>query len=92
VVLFFISWKLTLAVLATMPPFFLATLIHTKLAKTYEKITQQYQADATCIADEIISGIIPVKSFCSEIKELARFDKTLEKFIKLSYRRGVNNA
>jgi ABC-type bacteriocin/lantibiotic exporter with double-glycine peptidase domain len=38
IVLFILSWKLTFAVLVTMPFFTFATMIYTRLAKKFEKI------------------------------------------------------
>lgn len=75
VVLFMLSWKLTLAILSTMPVFSIITMLYSRLAKKFEKIGQDYQARLTTLADEIVSGVITVKSFCAEEKEIKKFSK-----------------
>ncbi|CAD8175805.1 unnamed protein product [Paramecium pentaurelia] len=92
IILFALSWKVTLAILAPMPLYTVLTTIHTRLAKKFEKLGQEYQAKLTTLADEIVSGVVTVKSFCTEQFEIKKFHKQLDLNIKLAQKRGVNNG
>ncbi|CAD8093392.1 unnamed protein product [Paramecium sonneborni] len=92
IVLFALSWKVTLAILAPMPLYTVITTIHTRLGKRFEKLGQEYQAKLTALADEIVSGVVTVKSFCTEQFEIKKFHKQLDLNIKLAQKRGINNG
>ncbi|CAK88846.1 unnamed protein product (macronuclear) [Paramecium tetraurelia] len=92
IILFALSWKVTLAILAPMPIFIVLGTIHTKMAKKFEKLGQEYQAKLTTLADEIVSGVVTVKSFCTEQFEIKKFHKQLDLNIKLAQKRGVNTG
>ncbi|CAD8082149.1 unnamed protein product [Paramecium sonneborni] len=92
IVLFALSWKVTLAILAPMPLYTVLTTIHTRLGKRFEKLGQEYQAKLTTLADEIVSGVVTVKSFCTEQFEIKKFHKQLNLNMKLAQKRGVNNG
>ncbi|KAM3137480.1 hypothetical protein pb186bvf_010453 [Paramecium bursaria] len=90
--LFSMSWKLTLAILSTMPVFTLISMFYSRLSKQFEKQTQENQAQLTSVADEIVTNILTVKSFCAEDKETIKFRKQLKKNIELAYKKGLNNG
>ncbi|CAD8126604.1 unnamed protein product [Paramecium sonneborni] len=92
IILFALSWKVTLAILAPMPIYTVVGTIHTKLAKKFEKLGSEYQAKLTTLADQIVSGVVTVKSFCTEQFEIKKFHKQLDLNIKLAQKRGVNTG
>ena len=42
IILFYLNWKITLALLAPMPLYTIITTVHTRLAKKFEKLGTEY--------------------------------------------------
>lgn len=73
------SWKLTLFMLAILPPVIIITVIFGKFIRRYAKTVQEKVADSQVIVDETLQGIFNVKSFVSEAFEVLRYrDRTNE--------------
>ncbi|CAD8099465.1 unnamed protein product [Paramecium sonneborni] len=69
VLLWFISWNLTLVLFCVIPPF---TIIVILFVRTYKKLTKEYQqavAVSTQIASEVLGNMRIVRSFSTEEKE-----------------------
>lgn len=73
------SWKLTLFMLAILPPVIILTVIFGKFIRRYAKTVQEKVADSQVIVEETLQGIFNVKSFVSESFEILRYrDRTNE--------------
>lgn len=69
ILLFVISWKLTLVMLAVLIPVVLSIQVYSGLEKKLVKQAQDKKADATVVAEECFSHSRTVKAFAQELKE-----------------------
>lgn len=77
--LFYISWRLTLAAIVFVP---LMGLVIQKIGKRIRKISDLVQvklADITTITEETVAGVRIIKSFATENHEITRFSEANEK-------------
>lgn len=72
-VLFAISWKLTLVMLAIFPLIAVASWVYGKYVRALSKQVQERLADATTVAEETLSSIRTVRAFTAEFKEIERY-------------------
>uniref|UniRef100_A0A0K6S6H4 Uncharacterized protein n=1 Tax=Chromera velia CCMP2878 TaxID=1169474 RepID=A0A0K6S6H4_9ALVE len=88
-VLFLVSWKLTLVMVAVVPPVAVFAVLYGKLAG---KVSEQYQkalAEGGEVASEVFGGIRTVRSFSMEVrKEAARYNGKVD----AAYKLGVKQA
>lgn len=63
VMLFFLSWKVTLAIIPIIPAYYLVTKYYSFLSKEVEKRTSDIGAASSELVEEVFSGIMTVKSF-----------------------------
>ncbi|KAF0977063.1 hypothetical protein FDP41_003716 [Naegleria fowleri] len=93
VFLFFISWKLTLVMLAVVPILVVVALIYSKYIKNVSKQMQDALANSTDVAEETFSNLRTVRSFTMEEKHVnlygAAIDLTLTIARKLSIINGL---
>eukprot|EP01088_Endostelium_zonatum_P008116 TRINITY_DN2070_c0_g1_i3.p1 TRINITY_DN2070_c0_g1~~TRINITY_DN2070_c0_g1_i3.p1 ORF type:complete len:685 (+),score=188.50 TRINITY_DN2070_c0_g1_i3:60-2114(+) len=73
IILFYISWSLTLIMLSVFPPIIVGAVIYGKYVKRISKEKQDALARSTDVADEAFSMIRTVKSFASENVEKEAF-------------------
>ena len=75
-VLFFMSWKLTLVVLITIPVFGWLMGSVTRKLKKKSKFVQEQWGDLMTELDETLGGLRVIKAFLAENKMIRRFGKT----------------
>lgn len=73
-----LNWQLTLIILALMPPLMFVATYYGKRLKRLSTDTQDRQADATVVLEEMLSGVRVVKSFVREAFEAQRYGKAIE--------------
>lgn len=73
VILFAISWELTLAMLASILPVILFSIVYGKAMKSVQKIIQDKKADISTLAEESFSNVRTVKAFATEKEESSKF-------------------
>lgn len=81
--LFFISWKLTLVMLAVVPVVILGARFYGERFRALSKSTQSALAEATEVAEESISNIRTVRSFARERYEASRYEVKLQQTFDL---------
>ncbi len=83
-----ISWKLTLVILASLPPMILVAALFGKFIKKLSNQVQNEIADSNIIVQEAYSGISNVKSFANENYERKRYDSVISSVLKLGMKRA----
>lgn len=86
-VLFFMSWKLTLVVLITIPIFGWLMGSVTRKLKKKSKYVQEQWGDLMTELDETLGGLRVIKAFLAEQKMIKRFAKTND-----AYRDSMNSV
>lgn len=82
VILFLISWKLTLVMVGVLPLIAVATWFYGKYVKRYTKKVQDILANATTVAEESLGNMRTVRTFVAEKKESERYkEKVFESYI-----------
>jgi len=78
IIMFFLSWKLALMVLAIAPAMILPLILTGKYIKRYSRDAQDRLADASARAGESIGGIQTVQAYTQEAAERERFGAETE--------------
>ncbi len=86
------SWKLTLFMLAILPPVIIITVIFGKFIRRYAKTVQEKVADSQVIVDETLQGIFNVKSFVSEAFEVMRYRDRTDEAARAGIKGGLYRA
>ncbi len=81
------NWRLTLLVLALVPPVVLTGALFGRRLQGISTAVQDRLADATVTLEEMLSGIRVVKSFVREDYERARFERELRSAYQTAVRR-----
>jgi ABC-type multidrug transport system fused ATPase/permease subunit len=89
VMILVLAQKLTLFMLATFPVVILAAMFFGRRIRKLSKATQDELAKTNVIVEETLQSISSVKSFTSELFELARYKKTLNNSIDLAIKGSV---
>ncbi|QDH78326.1 ATP-binding cassette domain-containing protein [Echinicola soli] len=84
VFLFVTTPRLTLFMLATFPVLVIIAMVFGKFIRKLSKETQDELASANVIVEETLQSISTVKSFAGESYEAARYEKGLNKVIKVA--------
>lgn len=87
--LFFISWKLALIMLATVPVMALIAVFFGRYIRRLSKEAQNFSAHSNAIVEEALSGIANVKAFTNEYFNINRFRKNTQELRDLNVRSGV---
>ena len=82
--MFYTSWKLSLIMMALIPPIGLCAGFFGKRVRKYSKEFQESLAEASIVAEETISGVRTVKSFVQENTETTRYQKALQGALQLA--------
>ncbi len=88
VVLFFVSTRLTLIMLAVVPIITILSVLFGRYIKGLGKTTQDAVAESNTIVQESLTGIISVKSFVNETFETNRYIKAINE-VRLNAMRGA---
>jgi ABC-type multidrug transport system fused ATPase/permease subunit len=86
--LFFLSWKLALIMLATVPVMSIIAVIFGRFIRRLSKEAQETTATSNAVLEEGLTGINNVKSFTNEILELTRYKKAIEEIRRINIKSG----
>lgn len=87
--LVFISWKLSLIMLGTVPVMAIIAVIFGRYIRKLSKNAQDFTAESNSIIEEALSGIANVKAFTNEVFNLNRFRINTQKMRDLNVKSGV---
>ncbi len=85
--LFFTSPRLTLVMLAVVPPIAFGAVTYGRKLRGLSREVQDALAGASEVAEESISGVRTVRTFGAEAQEVARYGKAVERSFELAKRR-----
>ena len=89
----YVSWKLTLFMLATFPVIIIAAIIFGRFIRKLSKQAQDQLAAASVIVEETLQSVNIVKAFTNENIEINRYGASLQKMVDIALRtakfRGV---
>ncbi len=83
-ILIYISWKLTIFMLATFPIIVIAALIFGRYIRVISKKVQDKLAESNVIVEETLQSISIVKAFTNENLESRKFRKTISETVTLA--------
>lgn len=89
VLLFYLSWKLSLIMFATVPVMAVIAVIFGRFIRRLSKQAQDDTATSNAVIEESLSGISNVKSFTNEAFMLSRYMKSIESIRKINIRSGL---
>jgi ABC-type multidrug transport system fused ATPase/permease subunit len=87
--LVFISWKLSLIMLATVPVMALIAVFFGRYIRKLSKKAQDYAASSNTLIEETLTGIANVKAYTNEAFNLHRFRKKTQEMRNLNVRSGI---
>ncbi len=87
--LVFISWKLSLIMLGTVPVMAIIAVIFGRYIRKLSKNAQDFTAESNSIIEEALSGIANVKAFTNEVFNLKRFRMNTQKMRDLNVKSGI---
>lgn len=87
--LFFISWELSLIMLASVPVMAIIAVFFGRFIKKLSKKAQASAASSNAVLEESLTGISNVKSFTNEALELLRFRKAIDEIRNLNVKTGI---
>ena len=87
--LFFISWKLALIMLGTVPVMAIVAVIFGRYIRKLSKEAQDYIAESNSIVEESLTGIANVKSFTNEFFIFSNYKKSTQQTRDLNVRSGI---
>ena len=85
----FLSWKLALIMLATVPVMALIAVFFGRFIRKLSKKAQDEAADSNVILEENLTGISNVKSFTNEALALLKYRVSIDEIRKLNVKAGV---
>ncbi|MEY3237934.1 MAG: hypothetical protein RI883_2035 [Bacteroidota bacterium] len=89
VFLLFLSWKLALIMLATVPVMAIIAVFFGRFIRKLSKKAQDQAAESNSIIEESLMGIANVKSFTNENFILGKYGKAIEEIRALNIKSGV---
>lgn len=87
--LFFISWKLSLIMLATVPVMAIIAVFFGRYIRKLSKEAQDYIATSNSVLEEALTGIANVKAFTNEWFLLSKYKKSTHQTRDLNVRSGI---
>ncbi len=85
----FISWKLSLIMLATVPVIAIVAVFFGRFIRRLAKEAQDHTAEANSTAEEAFTGIHNIKAFTNEAFSYLRFKKATETIRALNIKSGI---
>ena len=82
ILLFSISWKLTLVVLLILPPIYLVSNFLRARLRHYYNLTREALAESTGYLQECLNGVKTVQLYAAELKVQARYEAKTRRFFK----------
>lgn len=86
VIISFISWKLTLFMLATFPVLVVAAMGFGRYIRKLSKQAQDNLANANVVVEETLQSVQVVKAFTNEKLEVSRYGKALDEVVQTGLR------
>jgi ATP-binding cassette subfamily B protein len=86
-VLFFTSTRLTLIILAVLPPIALGAVLYGRRLRRLSREVQDAVAESASVAEESLAGVRTVRSFAAEPIERARYGGAVDASLALARRR-----
>lgn len=86
--LFFLSWKLALIMLATVPIMSIIAVVFGRFIRGLSKEAQDTTATSNAVLEESLTGINNVKSFTNEVLELTRYKKAIDEIKRINIKSG----
>ena len=83
-VIFFISVKLTLVMLAVFPVLVVAALFFGRFIRKISKESSDQLAQSGVVVEETLQGILNVKAFANERFEYTRYAQTIQQMVKIT--------
>ena len=87
VLIWVISWRLTLVMLAVVPPIAFGAVMYGRRLRALAREVQDALGNASDVAVESISGLRTVRAFGAEAKEAARYGQAVDKSFDLAQQR-----
>lgn len=87
--LFFISWKLSLIMLATVPVMAIVAVLFGRYIRKLSKEAQDYIATSNSILEEALTGIANVKAFTNEVFLMGKYKNSTQQTRNLNVRSGI---
>lgn len=87
--LFFISWKLCLIMMGTVPIMAIIAVFFGRFIRKLSKEAQDFTAVSNSIIEEALMGIANVKAFTNEVFNLNRYKENTQKMRDLQVKSGV---
>ncbi len=87
--LLFISWKLSLIMLGTVPVMAIVAVVFGRYIRRLSKEAQDFTAESNGIVEEALTGITNVKSFTNEYFTLNRFRNSTQQTRDLNVKSGI---
>ncbi|GAB3539914.1 ABC transporter ATP-binding protein [Spirosoma fluminis] len=92
-IIFYVSWKLTLFMLATFPLIIVAAMFFGRFIRRLSKQAQDLLAQANVVVEETLQSVNVVKAFTNERLEINRYGTALQRVVNTALRaakfRGV---
>lgn len=85
----YLSWKLSLLMLATVPLVAVFTLVFARYIRKLSKDLQDRIAESNVIIGESLQGIANVKSFTNEGYEINRYNNKISEILRLAVKGGI---
>jgi ABC-type multidrug transport system fused ATPase/permease subunit len=90
--LWVISWKLTLFMLATFPPVVLIAVVFGRYIRNYSKKVQEEVASSNTIVEETLQAIMSVKAYANEWYEVNRYRQKTDAVATIAIKGGKYRA
>ena len=87
--LFFTSWRLTLVMLAVVPPVALGAVVLGRRVRSLSRDVQDALGHASSVGEESLAGIRTVRAFASESREASRYGEAVERSYELAKKRTM---
>lgn len=88
-ILLFISWKLALIMLGTVPVIAIVAVIFGRFIRRLAKEAQDKTANANATAEEALTGIGNIKAFTNELFSMRRFTNAINEIKRLNIKSGL---
>lgn len=85
----FVSWKLALIMLSTVPVIVIVAVVFGRFIKKLSREAQDKTASANAIAEESMTGIGNIKAFTNENYLIGKFKAAVEEIRRLNVRSGL---
>jgi ABC-type multidrug transport system fused ATPase/permease subunit len=88
-ILLFISWKLALIMLGTVPVIAIVAVVFGRFIRRLSKEAQDKTAEANATAEEALTGIGNIKAFTNEVFSMLRFTNAINEIKRLNIKSGL---